>query len=105
MLKILSLSDDPEDDKEAAQSVRSIKSNKKSFFRFPRKERYVVWHLPLPPLDFMYFRSTFFFWKAVTCFPLRDAVQVRLMACFYVTQSPHGTIFYHKVGNMLHAAR
>ncbi len=42
VLKILSMSDDPEDDKEAAQSVRSIKPNKKSFFRFSRKERYVI---------------------------------------------------------------
>ena len=42
VLKILSLSDDPEEDKEAAQSVRSIKPTKKSFFRFSRKERYVI---------------------------------------------------------------
>ncbi|CAD6587264.1 MAG: hypothetical protein ASARMPREDX12_002790 [Alectoria sarmentosa] len=38
VLKILSMSDDPEDDKEAAQSVRSIKPTKRSFFRFSRKE-------------------------------------------------------------------
>ena len=41
VLKILSMSDDPEDDKEAAQSVRSVKQKKKSFFGFARKERYV----------------------------------------------------------------
>ncbi|CAF9930575.1 MAG: hypothetical protein ALECFALPRED_004642 [Alectoria fallacina] len=38
VLKILSMSDDLEDDKEAAQSVRSIKPTKRSFFRFSRKE-------------------------------------------------------------------
>ncbi|KAM0796301.1 hypothetical protein BDR22DRAFT_812277 [Usnea florida] len=38
VLKILSMSDDPEDDKEAAQSVRSVKQKKKSFFGFSRKE-------------------------------------------------------------------
>ncbi|CAF9933996.1 hypothetical protein IMSHALPRED_009552 [Imshaugia aleurites] len=38
VLKILSMSDDPEDDKEAGQSVRSIKPNKRSFFKFSRKE-------------------------------------------------------------------
>ena len=43
VLKILSMSDDLEDDKEAAQSVRSIKPTKRSFFRFSRKERYVSW--------------------------------------------------------------
>ena len=42
VLKILSMSDEPEDDKEATQSVRSIKPSKKSFFRFTRKERYVI---------------------------------------------------------------
>ena len=42
VLKILSLSDEPEEDKEAAQSVRSMKPTKKSFFRFSRKERYVI---------------------------------------------------------------
>ena len=39
VLKILSMSDDPEDDKEAAQSVKSVKPNKRSFFKFSRKER------------------------------------------------------------------
>ena len=41
VLKILSMSDDPEDDKEAAQSIRSVKQKKKSFFGFSRKGRYV----------------------------------------------------------------
>ena len=42
VLKILSMSDDPEDDQEAAQSVKSIKPNKRSFFKFSRKERFVI---------------------------------------------------------------
>ena len=37
VLKILSMSDGPEDDKEAAQSVRSIKSKRK-FWGFSKKE-------------------------------------------------------------------
>lgn len=37
VLKILSMSDDPEDEKEAAHSVRSIKPSKKRFFGFARK--------------------------------------------------------------------
>lgn len=45
VLKILSMSDDPEDDKEAAQSVKSIKPNKRSFFKFSRKERYICFRL------------------------------------------------------------
>lgn len=54
------MSDDPEDDKEAAQSVRSIKPNKRSFFGFSRKERYVisVWLLPIH--DFVLRRRTCF---------------------------------------------
>lgn len=49
VLKILSMSDNPEDDKEAAESVRSIKPNKRSFFRFSRKERYVSLSDYFPP--------------------------------------------------------
>lgn len=54
VLKILSMSDDPEDDKEAAQSVRSLKSNKRSFFKFSRKERYVILEWVLPTQDFIF---------------------------------------------------
>lgn len=69
VLKILSMSDDPEDDKEAAQSVKSIKPNKRSFFRFPRKERYVI------ACDFFPLKTSFSnrrtnFGAAETSFPL-----------------------------------
>ena len=47
------MSDDPEDDKEAAQSVISIKPNKRSFFRFSKKERYVIWEWLILTQDFI----------------------------------------------------
>lgn len=47
------MSDDPEDDKEAGQSVRSIKPNKRSFFKFSRKERYVISERHLAIQDFI----------------------------------------------------
>lgn len=38
VLRILSMSDDPEDDKEAAQSIRNEKTSKRSFLGFSRKD-------------------------------------------------------------------
>ncbi|KAL8839399.1 MAG: hypothetical protein Q9170_001738 [Blastenia crenularia] len=44
VLRILSMSDDPEEDKEAAQSIQEQKPSKRSFFGFARKE-----NSPKPP--------------------------------------------------------